>query len=52
MDNSGMKFVEFDKYCGTCIHKNEKEDSDTCDECLSNPTNVYSRKPVNWKSSE
>lgn len=44
--------VLFDKYCGTCKHKDSKESDYTCDECLHNPVNLYSEKPVNWEEKE
>lgn len=43
------KEVRFDEYCMTCEHETKKEDEDPCDECLNNPVNLYSKKPVNWK---
>ena len=43
------KEVYFDKYCKTCEHKEVNEQDDPCYECLHNPANVYSHKPVNWK---
>lgn len=43
------KEVEFDKYCKSCAHSELAESEDPCDECLENPSNLYSRKPVNWK---
>lgn len=47
-----QKIVEFDKYCKTCEHKDLKDYLDPCHECLNNPTNTYSRKPVNYKKKE
>lgn len=44
------KEVYFEKYCQTCVHKELNEKDDPCDECLSNPTNLYSHKPVNYIS--
>ena len=41
------KIVEF-YYCRYCKHFKEPEDSETCHECLNNPVNEYSRKPVNY----
>lgn len=52
MYSDGMKFVNFDEYCDSCVNKDEKEECDACDECLSNPTNLYSHKPVNWKGND
>lgn len=46
------KMVEFDKYCETCEYKDLKESKDPCHECLSNPTNVGSIKPMNYKKKE
>lgn len=43
------KEVYFNIYCATCKHKDEPESSDKCDECLSNPSNEDSRKPVNYE---
>lgn len=43
------KEVRFDEYCKTCKYEAKNEDQDPCDECLSNPVNLYSRKPINWK---
>ena len=46
------KEVYFDQYCKTCKHKKVKEFEDPCDECLSNPENAYSHKPVNYEKKE
>lgn len=43
------KAVYFDKYCQTCVHFDLKETDDPCDECLSEPVNLYSHKPVKWE---
>lgn len=48
MNNDGMKIVYFDQYCKTCEHKKRGEDEQPCRECLSEPTNVDSHKPVKW----
>lgn len=44
-----FKEVYFDKYCKQCVHKDEAEANDPCDECLANPSNINSHKPVNFK---
>lgn len=49
MSCEGYKEVYFDKYCNTCKNKNVKEFKDPCNECLSNPINLYSHKPINYK---
>lgn len=46
------KIVEFDKYCKTCKHEKDKEYLDPCHECLNNPTNVHSRKPLKYEEDE
>lgn len=51
MDNI-CKEVYFNQYCKTCEYKNLKESEEPCDECLSNPINEYSHKPINYKEKE
>jgi len=46
------KFVEFDEYCKICKFKRTKYDQEPCNECLSNPVNLHSRKPVNFEKME
>lgn len=43
------KEVYFDEYCKTCANEKKKEDEEPCDECLSEPVNLDSHKPVRWK---
>ena len=43
------KEVYFDEYCKTCRHKDLKGDEDPCCECLKEPVNLYSHKPVRWE---
>lgn len=47
--NDGLKEVYFDQYCKTCEHEEKKEDETPCYECLAEPSNTYSHKPVYWK---
>lgn len=47
--DTGMKEVYFDQYCDKCEYSDLDEAEDPCDECLSNPTNLYSHKPTNYK---
>ena len=44
--NDGMKEVYFDKYCPTCKHQDLRETEDPCFDCLDEPVNQYSHKPV------
>ena len=46
------KEVYFDQYCKNCKHETLKETDNPCDECLNNPVNLYSHKPVNYKKKE
>lgn len=51
MDNDYLE-VYFDQYCKSCKYRDTKEVLDPCDECLANPVNLYSHKPVNWKGKD
>lgn len=46
------KIVEFEKYCLNCKHEALSESEDPCFECLANPVNAYSHKPVKFESKE
>lgn len=46
---SSEKEVYFHEYCRKCEHLEVDESEDPCDECLTNPVNEYSHKPVNFK---
>jgi len=45
------KIVDFE-YCKTCEHEKSKDYLEPCHTCLNNPTNVHSKKPVNYKEKE
>jgi len=42
------KEVYFSKYCKTCKYRFKKENLDPCEECLENPSNKGSHKPLNY----
>ena len=42
------KEVYYHKYCKTCKYSKVKDTDEPCDECLDNPVNLNSHKPVNW----
>lgn len=44
----GYKEVYFGQYCQTCTYKDTKESEDPCHDCLNEPVNQYSNKPVKW----
>ena len=49
------KEVYFHLYCERCKNYNEEdpdEYSEVCDDCLSNPMNRHSHKPVNFEEDE
>lgn len=46
------KLVRFDLYCKTCKYALKSESEDPCWDCLDNPVNTYSRKPVYWEKGE
>ena len=43
------KEVYFDIYCKECKYRNLKEEFDPCRECLTQPYNYDSHKPINFK---
>lgn len=45
------KIVRYDRYCKNCKHKDLDQADEPCNECLSNPTNANSRKPVKYEKA-
>ena len=41
--------VYFHEYCKTCKYEKVSESEDPCCECLEDPTNTESHKPVRWE---
>lgn len=46
------KEVYYDQYCQTCKHKDVPEVKDPCHECLSEPVNLESHKPIKWETKK
>lgn len=46
------KEVYFHMYCEKCKHEKVKDIDEPCNECLDNPTNLYSHKPVKFEEKE
>ena len=46
------KEVYFNQYCPKCKHKDVPETEDPCNECLTEPVNEYSHKPVRFDGRE
>lgn len=44
--------VRFDIWCKRCKHKDTPEVEDPCNECLNEPSNINSRKPIHWKDAD
>lgn len=44
--------VYFDQYCKTCKYKKTPQEKDPCHECLSEPMNLYSNKPVKYEDKD
>lgn len=44
------KEVYFDQYCKSCKHNGLKESKDPCNDCLAEPSNTNSHKPMNYES--
>lgn len=44
--------VNFFKYCKTCKHQKLLGCEEPCNECLDNPINFESEKPVNWEEKK
>lgn len=43
------KEVYFGDYCKTCKHEKVSEQDDPCYDCLNNPVNEDSHKPIRWE---
>lgn len=52
MSQPQNKFVEFDEYCNKCVNKDKAESEDPCFECLENPVNIGSHKPVKFEEKK
>lgn len=46
--NGTYKEVFFDQYCKACQHSKLAETEMPCEECLDEPVNQSSHKPVRW----
>ena len=44
--------VRFSEYCIVCKYKDLNPTDEPCNECLSNPINLHSRKPVNFEEDK
>lgn len=44
--------VFFGEYCKTCKYKNYSETDCPCSECIAEPVNLYSHKPIKWEGAD
>jgi hypothetical protein len=52
MEEIRLKEVYFDEFCSKCEFEKLAENEKPCDECLEEPVNEYSHKPVKFKQKE
>ena len=52
MNNDGQKFVEYEKWCKTCVHMDLDESEDPCHDCLQTPVNTYSSRPYYYEGDD
>lgn len=52
MNEEGFKEVYFHEYCKLCKHEKLEETESPCFECLEDPVNAYSHKPVKFEEKE
>ena len=51
-DVRNTKEVDFATFCRTCKFGPKEEHEEPCDECLTQPWNENSHKPVKYKEAE
>lgn len=49
---SFYKEVDYYEYCQKCKHEDKKEEEQPCFDCLEEPVNLYSRKPVKFEEAK
>lgn len=47
-----LREVDFETYCKTCKYEKSLEIDRPCCDCLEEPVNLYSRKPVKWETKD
>lgn len=51
MENK-LKEVDFHKYCKKCKHQKKSESEDPCWDCLDQPVNEDSHKPIYFEEKD
>lgn len=49
MDYQEYKEVYFNKYCKKCKHDKLKDNDEPCSECMSEPINLQTHRPVRYE---
>lgn len=49
---SDTKEVRFDNWCDSCEHYDKDATDIPCNDCLAQPYNVHSSKPIYYKENE
>ena len=52
MDDQSYKEVYFHEYCKTCKYKDLSEKDEPCAECISEPVNLDTHRPVRYEKKE
>jgi hypothetical protein len=52
MDSQCYKEVYFHRYCKTCQHEKVEDTDEPCDECMSEPINLNTHRPVKYEAKE
>ena len=48
MESNHYMFVDF-TMCKTCRHYKQNENGESCCECLDQPFNLNTKRPINWE---
>lgn len=52
MNDENLRIVRFDIWCDKCQYKDLAENEAPCDECLENPVNDGTEKPVKYEERD
>jgi hypothetical protein len=52
MDYQDYKEVYFHEYCKKCEHKKLEETEEPCSDCMAEPTNLQTHRPVRYEEKE
>lgn len=50
MDHPSYKEAHFYEYCKKCKNRDVSNTEEPCDECLSEPTNLNTHRPVKYET--